>query len=32
MKQDKGSGVAIMNKPRYQVTKLNHDPTKKDRG
>ena len=40
MKQGKGSGVAIMNKPKYhekclellntdQFTKLNHDPTKK---
>ena len=40
MKQDKGSGVVIMNKPRDQekclelsstdqFTKLNHDPTKK---
>ena len=40
MKQDKGNGVVIMNKPKYhdkclevlyndQITKLNHDPTKK---
>ena len=40
MKQDKGSGVVIMNKPKYhekclellntdQFTMLNHDPTKK---
>ena len=40
MKQDKGSGVVIMSKPKYhkkclellntdQFTKLNHDPTKK---
>ena len=40
MKQDRGSGVVIINKPKYhekclellntdQCTKLNHDPTKK---
>ena len=40
MKQGKGSGVAIMNKPKYhekclelsnadQFTKFNHDPAKK---